>query len=291
MAGDVVEGAYIATAYFSDCAAILTINVRRLRYYNRDCDVADVSGDRRVTALDALMILQMSAMDRAPPEITLVNDSIGVNDNITVSFSETIDISTLYISVIGPYHGMISGSSICDDDMKGALFDPDNPLQIGEHGVWVKCRDRSDNLAEQEFVLIVVGEDEPEPNTTAMIVINELMPDPIGRDRGNETTELYNCGDESVDLSRWVLKNEDGETYEIPAGTTIDPYGYYLTTEIQLDNSGGQVFLYHDSEEVDRSIAYTDSTEGLSWQRRTDGLDTDSDGDWLERDPTFGVAA
>nr|QNO48397.1 hypothetical protein OODJKIFO_00001 [Methanosarcinales archaeon ANME-2c ERB4]QNO48486.1 hypothetical protein FBNIIKBJ_00011 [Methanosarcinales archaeon ANME-2c ERB4] len=57
------------------------------------------------------------------------------------------------------------------------------------------------------------------------IVINELMPNPIGADRGNETTELYNCGDKPVDISGWVLENEDGATYNIPAGTIIEPYG------------------------------------------------------------------
>jgi len=49
------------------------------------------------------------------------------------------------------------------------------------------------------------------------------------------------------------------------------------------------VLLYHNGAEVDRSIEYTHSTEGISWQRRTDGLDTDSDGDWIERYSTFGV--
>ena len=66
-------------------------------------------------------------------------------------------------------------------------------------------------------------------------------------------------------------------------------YRVCLTTELQLRNSGGQVFLYRDGEEVDRSIEYTHSTEGISWQRRIDGLDTDSDGDWIERDSAFGV--
>jgi hypothetical protein len=82
-----------------------------------------------------------------------------------------------------------------------------------------------------------------------------------------------------VDIGGWVLKNEDGATYNIPAGTTIEPHGYYLTTKIRLDNSGGLVLLYCDGWEVDRSIAYTHSTEGISWQRRIDGLDTDRDGD------------
>ena len=116
------------------------------------------------------------------------------------------------------------------------------------------------------------------------------MPNPDGTDRGNETTELYNCGCEEVDIGGWVLENEDGATYDIPAGTTIEPYGYYLTTEIQLDNTDGQVLLYQDGEEVDSSIYYTHSTSGISWQRRTDGSDTDSDGDWVEREATFEVS-
>jgi hypothetical protein len=139
----------------------------------------------------------------------------------------------------------------------------------------VTCRDPSDNFAECDFLLTVAGaragepgngsengskdmpepipEPTPDPTTgtnpvvTATIVVNELMPNPIGRDRGNETTELYNCGNEPVDIGGWVIKNEDG------------------------DAQG--------------------STEGKSWQRRTDGLDTNSDGDWTERKDTFGVAA
>ncbi|MEA3281943.1 MAG: dockerin type I domain-containing protein, partial [Euryarchaeota archaeon] len=63
VAGDVAEGTYNATAYFDDIAATITINVRRLTRYNLDCEIADVSGDGRVTSLDALMILQVAAAD------------------------------------------------------------------------------------------------------------------------------------------------------------------------------------------------------------------------------------
>ena len=128
------------------------------------------------------------------------------------------------------------------------------------------------------------------PSSAPKIVINELMPNPVGTDRGNETTELYNYGSEPVDVGGWVLENEDGATYNIPAGTTIEPHGYYLTTKVQLDNDGGQVLLYHNGEEIDSSIEYTHSTEGISWQRRIDGRDTDSDGDWIERGSTFGLS-
>lgn len=250
-----------------------------------------------------------SIPDKTPPNITLVNDFIGVDDDIMFSFNEPIDIPTFFISVVGPYHGVILRYTItCGRSGLGASFEPDNPLQVGTYSVRVKCRDPSDNLAEQDFILTVVDSGEPIPTPTPSttptptltptptppsapkIVINELMPDPIGTDRGNETTELYNCGDESVDIGGWTLKNEDGDTYNIPAGTTIEPYGYYLTTKVQLDNSGGQVLLYYNDEEVDRSIKYAHSTEGLSWQRRIDGGDTDSNGDWIERDSTFELS-
>ncbi len=271
--------------------------------------------------------MENSIPDRMPPEIMLVNDSIDVNDDIVVSFNEKLDTLTLRITVVDPYGGWVSGRIIHDRDRKGAHFEPDGPLRLGAHLVRVTCWDPSDNFADQELLLTVadlgIGDDagEPEPSPTqspsptpspspsptatatpaptpsptptpspvVKIVVNELMPDPIGTDHGNETTELYNCGDESVDLGGWVLKNQGTGTHEIPAGTTIAAYGYYLTKKLQLRNKYGQVFLYHDGEEVDRSINYTKSTTGESWQRLTDGLDTDCDSDWREREHTFGV--
>ncbi len=163
-------------------------------------------------------------------------------------------------------------------------------LQLAVSGKWDADTDVSgDGKITSLDALMILQMTVKDSGAVPEIVINELMPNPIGTDRGNETTELYNCGDEPVDIGGWVLENENGDRYTIPAGTTIEPHGYHLTTKIPLDNGGGQVLLYRDGEEVDRSIEYTHSADGLSWQRRSDGLDTDSDGDWIERDPTFGV--
>ncbi|RLG28188.1 hypothetical protein DRO03_10415, partial [Methanosarcinales archaeon] len=164
-------------------------------------------------------------------------------------------------------------------------------LQLAVSGGWDADADVSgDGKVTSLDALMILQMAAKNPGAVPEIVINELMPNPIGTDRGNETTELYNCDDKPADIGGWVLKNEGGTTYTIPAGTTIEPYGYYLTTKVQLDNVGGYVLLYRDGEEVDSSIAYTHSTEGLSWQRRTDRLDTNSDSDWIERDSTFGVS-
>ncbi|MEA3280981.1 MAG: lamin tail domain-containing protein, partial [Euryarchaeota archaeon] len=109
-----------------------------------------------------------SIPDKTPPNITLVNDFIGVNDDIMFSFNEPIDIPTFFISVVGPYHGVILRYTItCGGSGLGASFEPDNPLQVGAYSVRVKCRDPSDNLAEQDFVLTVVDSGEPIPTPTA----------------------------------------------------------------------------------------------------------------------------
>jgi len=164
-------------------------------------------------------------------------------------------------------------------------------LQLAVSGGWDADADvNGDGKVTSLDALMILQMAAKDPGAAPEIVINELMPNPIGADRGNETTELYNCDDEPADIGGWVLENEDGVRYAIPAGTTIEPHGYYLTTKMQLDNGDGWVLLYRDGEEVDRSIAYTHSTEGLSWQRRSDGVDTDRDGDWIERDSTFGVS-
>jgi len=104
-----------------------------------------------------------SIPDKTPPNITLTNDFIGVNDGVMFSFSEPIDIPTLFISVVGPYHGVILRYTItCGGSGLGASFDPDDPLQVGAYSIRVKCRDPSDNLAEQDFVLTVV---DPDPHS------------------------------------------------------------------------------------------------------------------------------
>lgn len=123
------------------------------------------------------------------------------------------------------------------------------------------------------------------------LVINEFIPNPIGRDRGNETIELYNTNGTKLDISGLILKNEDGDEYIIPRGTFTDADGYWTTTKIQLDNKNGQIFLYNTiTEEIDRTLYYQVSEEGKSWSRIPNGYDTNNDTDWKITEPTLGYA-
>jgi S-layer protein (TIGR01567 family) len=88
-------------------------------------------------------------------------------------------------------------------------------LQLAVSGGWDADADVSgDNRVTSLDALMILQMAVMDSDVTPTIVVNELMPDPIGYDYGNETTELYNCGDEVVDIGGWVLKNVDGDTYD-----------------------------------------------------------------------------
>ena len=137
------------------------------------------------------------------------------------------------------------------------------------------------------------------------IIINEVEINPTGSDAGigvggsgvqtklndgssgsQEYVELYNPTDQSVDLSGWhVIPNTSWKSYKIPNGTVIEPKSFVTITHINFwfNNFGDQVSLYDESDNlIDQTpILVDDLDNSLSWQRTFDGLDTDSDSDWV----------
>lgn len=105
------------------------------------------------------------------------------------------------------------------------------------------------------------------------VVINEFLPDPTGSDTDNEFIELLNLGSVPVSLSGWKLDDGDGGStpYTIPVGTSIAPGGYLsftrAATGLALNNDGDSVRLLAPDGSVKASTSYSDSTEGLSWNR------------------------
>jgi len=79
----------------------------------------------------------------------------------------------------------------------------------------------------------------------ASVVINEIHCNPDDEAERVEFIELYNAGDEAVDLSGWYF--EAGLTYAFPAGTVLAAEDYLLVAEapeqIHLKWSSGRVDL------------------------------------------------
>ena len=119
------------------------------------------------------------------------------------------------------------------------------------------------------------------PNSNS-IVINEVEINPIN---GDEFVELYNTTSQPIDISGWLLApSTTWKTLEIQSNTIIEPQSFLAFTHHSswFKDFGDTVSLTNTSGElIDETPLLVDlDDDGNTWQRNTDGLDTDSATDW-----------
>ena len=134
----------------------------------------------------------------------------------------------------------------------------------------------------QSFYYYRVEADPPAPGS---IVVNEFMynnPGPDGEDR--EWIELYNPAPQAVNLSHWILKDEnDNHAFRLPIGTSIPSNGFLLIAPTRdpawtspvvegltfsLGNKSDAVRLFDPNERLISGVYYNDGSE---WPAGADG--------------------
>lgn len=121
------------------------------------------------------------------------------------------------------------------------------------------------------------------------IVINEVFPDPVGRDEEGEFIELYNAGSKLVDIEGWRLEDASGRKYIFSAGQTRLSSGDYLLiprseSKIILNNDQDEIKLYDSGGQLKDRVAYESKVpEGKTWSRLPDN-------NWAWTEPTPGRA-
>lgn len=117
------------------------------------------------------------------------------------------------------------------------------------------------------------------------LIINEILPNPVGVDTDNEYIEIKNLTDKIIDLSGWKI-GDNARKYKLSSYIQPGEILYYLRSEtkIALNNSGYEkvVLLAPNSEVIDM-IEYTSTKEGYSY-----GRDIDLTWHWSEQ-PTPGA--
>ena len=134
--------------------------------------------------------------------------------------------------------------------------------------------------------------------TISDIVINEFLPNLVGNDCEMESLEgewieLYNKGENAVDLNGWYLKNAVGSMINISTSTV-----YGENTEIGskswlvvlingcvLNNDRDAMILYNSEGVFKDAIIYAQTSEGKSFARIPDGSPN-----WYDPIPTPGQA-
>lgn len=85
-----------------------------------------------------------------------------------------------------------------------------------------------------------------------MVVINEWLPNPTGKDSEGEWVELFNTSYESVDLAGWSLKANAVKKFLLYG--KIEPRGYLVfkkpNLKLLLNNSEGRLMLFDGSDRM-----------------------------------------
>lgn len=132
----------------------------------------------------------------------------------------------------------------------------------------------------------------PKVKVESDIVLNEILSKGMVDDVDNDAVELYNKGEEDIDISGYLIndKAEPLGGFTIPEGTIIKAKGYYFSQQPDFSESisskGEFVSLglpdgsLIDNVECPRSVSNTDLMEGddieLSYSRIPDGT-----GEWV----------
>ena len=157
-------------------------------------------------------------------------------------------------------------------------------------------------------ILLLAGTITPaisQSTSDTKIVINEVEINPYGSDAGlgvggsgnqskqtdgtsgsQEYIELYNPTSQSIDLSGWSLvPTSSWKTLEIPSDIIIEPQSFLVFTHVNFwfNDFGDKISLFDSSGElIDQTHVLVDKDDSSSsWQRIYDGVDTDSDSDWI----------
>ena len=101
---------------------------------------------------------------------------------------------------------------------------------------------------------------------TAAVVIESLLPNPIGNDRMLEEVTVRNSGSTVVSLASWTLRDKSGHAMSLTSLGDIAP-GQSLTIRrngmaMSLNNNGDIITLFGPSNQPRDSFSYTASTEG-----------------------------
>ena len=119
------------------------------------------------------------------------------------------------------------------------------------------------------------------------VSFSEILPNPEGRDSGQEWVEFYNAGSNDVNLADWYLDDDTiGEgigsnAWRLPLGTVVKARSYLVLQiprgKFALNNTGGEAVRLFDEHKVLRlEAAYQEQAkEGWSFARQ------ESSGQWL----------
>lgn len=120
---------------------------------------------------------------------------------------------------------------------------------------------------------VVIPQEEDVTMGVYLVRLNEILPNPEGKDMGKEFIELYNFGSESVNLTGWSIRDknlqEKNDSGYIFPQMVIAPKEYFVIYQsdfkFSLNSTHEVVDLLDARGNVVDTMSYKSSKEGISW--------------------------
>jgi DNA/RNA endonuclease YhcR with UshA esterase domain len=168
------------------------------------------------------------------------------------------------------------------DGIKSDLETPEHTyLKQGNFTVKLSISDGRTETKKERIIKVVGFADEEieaitEENKNT-IIINEILPSPVGADEEGEWIEFFNLGNKEVNLNSWQVEN-GAKSYIFKKNKSLKPGGYYVLKRpesgLALKNSGGYLALFDGAANLLAELNYPSAKEGFSYGR-------DRYGKWL----------
>ena len=103
------------------------------------------------------------------------------------------------------------------------------------------------------------------------VYINEILPNPHGDEKLNEYIELYNFGDQAIDLSGWILKDSSKSgKFIFPDNSRVDSRSFLLIYrpdfKFAMNNSGAEkICLLDPNKKTASRVSYFSAKENISY--------------------------
>ncbi len=103
----------------------------------------------------------------------------------------------------------------------------------------------------------------PPPPLSTDVRITRILPNPDGRDRGNETITIRNFDSDGVSIVGWRFVDRGGNEFQISFSSLLEA-GQELTLrmenfEMPLNNSGDEIYLFDRSGTIRDHVSYPGS--------------------------------
>lgn len=171
------------------------------------------------------------------------------------------------------------------DGVKNSLPSPEHAfLKKGVFTVKLAVSDGKSEVKKEKVVKVVdilvlaaeISGDEAMPRLYGdEIIINELLPNPEGSDEEGEWIELYNQGQDGVNLLNWKIEDKSEKIFKFDSDFYLSANMFYLLerpeSKISLNNSDEVIQLYNNLGELADEIGYEKAVEGRSFARLANG--------------------